>query len=253
MVWKFVALETCNPKHLDMWRSDNLRTIGFVAVMSAIGMFVSCSADRSGVRHLEVGEKGSAEAFVGQGLPVRAEIALGEKIASVDLRITPSDADGWSFRQQYAGNYAGKDKTSFAESIEIPADAKVGSYAVTVTAMGEKDAVEEATVDLRLSVDSSVPVVGDLDVGINATGNDLHLETDITAAKKIKQVRVEIKGAAWQKDFVFDKAQMKDQLSYNFHEHVHVDEAPAGEYEVLLTVEDQDGRTAVAKNGFRKK
>jgi len=28
-----------------------------------------------------------------------------------------------------------------------------------------------------------VPVVGDLDVGINAKGNDLHLETDITAAK----------------------------------------------------------------------
>jgi len=253
MVQKCVDLEMCNPKHLDMWKSDNSRTIGFVAVMSAVGMFVSCSADRPGVRHLEVGEKGSAEAFVGQELPVRAEIALGEKIATIHLDAKASEAGGWTFHRHYTEGYAGKDRAAFAEKIDIPEDAKVGGYTVTVKAIGESGAAEEKSADFRLSVDSSVPVTGDLDVGINAAGNDLHLETDITAAKKIKQVRVEIKGAAWSRDFTFDKAQMKDQLSYNFHEHVPVDEAPAGEYEVLLTVEDQDGRTAVAHGSFEKK
>jgi len=249
-----------NFKYLDMWKSEHVRTIdfvpkvGLVVLMLAIGLFVSCSADRPGVRHLEVGEKGSAEAFVGQPLPVRAEIALGEKIASVEVRITTSDADGWSFRQQYADSYAGKDKVSFAETVQIPESAKVGSYAVRLTVMGEKHASEEATLDIRLSVDSSVPVVGDLDVGINAAGSDLHLETDITAAKKIKQVKVEIKGAAWSKDFIFDKAPMKDQLSHTFHEHVHeVEEAPPGTYEVLLTVEDQAGRKAAVRGSFEKK
>jgi len=242
-----------------MWKFEHVRTIAFVptaglaTVISAIGLFVSCSADRSGVRNLEVGEKGSAEAFVGQELPVRAEIALGEKIASVEVRITPSGADGWSFRQQYAGNYAGKDNVSFAETVQVPEGAKVGSYVVGLRAMGEKEAAEEATVDIRLSVDSSVPVVGDLDVGINAAGNDLHLEADITAAKKIKQVSVEVKGAAWSKVFTFDKAPMKDQMSYTFHEHVHVDEAPPGMYEVVLTVGDQAGRNAVAHGNFEKK
>jgi len=223
------------------------------SLLLSFGLFFSCTGSKPGVRNLQVGEKGSAEAFVGQELPLRAKIALGEKIAAVHVDVRPADAESPILHQHYTEGYAGRERAAFVESIAIPADAKTGSYTVTLKVIGESGATEEKSANFRLSVDSSVPVAGDLDVGINAAGNDLHLETDITAAKKIKQVRVEIKGEAWTRDFTFDKAQMQEQMSYNFHEHVRVDEAPAGEYEVILTVEDQAGRTAEARGNFRKK
>ncbi len=224
-----------------------------VALMLSFVLFFSCSQHQTGIQKLEIGENGVTEAFIGQLLPIRAEIELNEKIASIDIHIVPVEANKWSFNQQYTEAYAGRRTALFEENIQIPDDAKVGNYELTIKVVGESGVTTEKQTNIRISVDSTVPIVGDLDVGINPKGNDLHLEADITATKKIKQVTVEIKGETWSKDFVFDKPQMKDQLSYKFHEHVHVEEAPKGEYKVVLTLEDQSGRKAVTTKSFQKK
>lgn len=104
----------------------------------------------------------------------------------------------------------------------------------------------------RERIDTTIPVITDLDVGINAKKNDLHIEAELSAVKKIDRVVVTLKGDNWTKDITFDQAPPRGELTTNFHQHVHVDEAPAGEYQVILTLHDQEGREAKAEGSFVK-
>lgn len=233
--------------------NDKTAKVSLMALMLSISLLFSCSNGQTGITKIEIGEKGKSEAFIGSHLPIKAEINLNEKIKSIEVQIALAKTTDWSLNRSYREKYVGNSKVHFNESFEIPYDAEVGNYELMLKVNGENGAVEEKRTRIQISVDSTVPIVGDLDVGINAKGNDLHLETDITAAKKIKQVSVALKGKEWSKDFVFDKPAIKDHVSYNFHEHVNVNEAPKGEYEVVLTVEDQEGRKASTTNSFQKK
>lgn len=217
--------------------------------------FSSCSGDRPGISKMVVGEKDSGEATVGSPMLVRANISLDENITGVELQMASLDPEmgEGTFSQQFSDKYSGSDAVKFDEQFMFPSATEAGNYELTLTVTGESGAILQQKRSFRISVDSTVPVVDELEVGINARGDDLHLAAHITAVKKIRQVILGLEGEDWSKEFVFEQARIKDQTSIHFHEHAHVDDAPAGIYTVVLTVEDQDGRKASATSTFEKK
>lgn len=228
------------------------RNIVTLILASIVAVFAACSSMDSGISNIEIGEKNSAEAHIGAPVTITANIALNENIRSVVMKIVSAEGASWEFTQNYSDQYAGNKTAKFQETIEVPADAEVGNYELILTATSENETVEESTATFRLAIDSTVPSVMDLEVGLNSAGNDLHLEAHIDAAKKIKQVTLTVKGTGWIKDTVFDQDHIKGQTHVHFHEHADVDAAPAGEYRAILLVEDEEGRKAVASAGFVK-
>ncbi|HMR20018.1 MAG TPA: DUF4625 domain-containing protein [Sphingobacterium sp.] len=223
-----------------------------ILVFSFVLLF-SC-VDRKGVYEVKIGEKRSSEAYVGQKMPVKAKIKLKENIAAIEVAITSADGGQWSFQRKYTAGYEGQNTATFAENIPISDNAQVGKYDILFKVIGENGTVEEENSSIQLVVDSTVPVIGPVDAGLNAAGDDLHLEAQIDAAKKIKKVTVIVRGEKWSKDLVFENDKIAGQVSYNFHEHVHMDDAPQGTYDVVLTVQDQEGRVvSSASKTFQKK
>jgi len=223
------------------------RLLLFFIVLSA-----GCGRQGAGISNIQVEEGGRAEVFVGQPFTVSAHVAAGKAIDHVDLRIGPVSGEGWTFERPFSEGIAGKKAVSFAARVEIPKDAEPGSYRLTLRLTEDDGSVAEESADFQIAIDSTIPTASDLDVGINAAGNDLHLETELIAPSGIKAVLVEIKGDAWSTGFTFNEGELVGQLTHHFHEHVHVEEAPAGTYRVILTVEDRKGRSAKTEGTFTK-
>lgn len=233
---------------MSMWKRSQM-----LAALISLGILFSCTGEGSGISKMRVGEKDSGEAFIGLPMPVKADVSLDENIVGVELEMTAQSPEEWTFSQQFKDKYAGANAVKFDEEFMFPNGTEAGNYELTLTVTGESGAIVQQKRNFRISVDSTVPVVDELEVGINAAGDDLHLAAHITAAKKIRQVVLSVEGADWSKEFVFEQARVKDQTAVHFHEHAHVDEAPAGVYSVILTVEDHDGRKAAATGTFQKK
>ena len=234
-------------------RIETMKKTRLTFIYALIGLFaVSCSSKGNGISDLKI--VGSDEGVsVGQPSLIEADINVEDAIDEVQITWEPTSGDGWQLAAAFTDGLQGQQSVRFSEYIDVPVDAAPGKYRLTMKVKQQDGTEIEESVDATLTIDSTVPVASDLDVGINAAGNDLHLETELTAVKKIQQVTVQVNGAAWSKDFTFDGSRIKDQLSLHFHEHVHIDEAPAGNYQVVLTVEDQEGRSASVEGSFTKK
>lgn len=228
---------------------------GLVTIILFFAVFSSCSDGQTGISKLKVGERNSGEATLGLPMQIEADVKLEENIVGIVLDIVSLDieSDEWTYQQDFGTKYSGTNTAKFEEQFMFPNGTLAGDYELTLTVTGESGAIVQQKRDFKILVDSTVPFVDELEVGINAAGDDLHLAAHIAAARKIRQVVLLVEGAEWSKEFVFEQARIKDQTSVHFHEHAHVDEAPAGTYQVTLTVEDQDGRKASATADFNKK
>lgn len=233
--------------------------MGLAAIMLFFVVFSSCSDGQVGISNLKIGERNSGEATLGLPMQIEADVKLEENIVGIVLDIVSLDTDAgvdageWTYHQDFGTKYSGKNTAKFDEQYMFPNGTLAGDYELTLTVTGESGAIVQQKRDFKILVDSTLPFVDELEVGINAAGDDLHLAAHIAAARKIRQVVLLVEGAEWSKEFVFEQARIKDQTSMHFHEHAHVDEAPAGTYQVTLTVEDQDGRKASATAEFKKK
>ena len=212
----------------------------------------ACQHEHAGVSNLQVGSGGSAEALIGQELPVTAHISAQAPINRADVEIKPVSGKGWVFKQQYTKGIAGKVHTQFETSMTIPNTVEAGDYLLVLRITDADGTLSEDTAQFRLAIDSTVPTASDLDVGINAAGDDLHLESKLTAPLGIAKVAVEIKGDNWEKAFTFSEERLIGQLNHHFHEHVKVGEAPEGPYRISLTVEDSKGRQSRTEGAFIK-
>lgn len=228
---------------------------GLAGIILLFIAFSSCSDGQVGISKLKVGERNSGEATLGLPMQIEADVKLEENIEGIALDIVSLDieSDEWTYQQDFGTKYSGTNTAKFDEQYMFPNGTLAGDYELTLTVTGESGAIVQQKRDFKILVDSTVPFVDELEVGINAAGDDLHLAAHIAAARKIRQVVLLVEGAEWSKEFVFEQARIKDQTSVHFHEHAHVDEAPAGTYQVTLTVEDQDGRKASATADFNKK
>ncbi|MBE8720892.1 hypothetical protein [Sphingobacterium pedocola] len=225
-----------------------------VLLFIGLGVLYSCnSANDTAITDLKVGTDSDPKGFAGITMPLTAKVKGNKDIKEIELAISPKSGSGWNFSQRYRDGLAGQKSADFKEAIPIPMDANVGAYQLKMKVIYSDLAEVESAVDFDISVDSSIPLASELEVGINADGTDLHLESQLSAAKTIKSVTISIIGDSWSREYPFDKASMVGKLEYNFHEHIKVAEVPEGRYEVVLQVKDQQDRMFETRGRFEKK
>lgn len=215
-------------------------------------LFIGCQQRQQGISHIKIGKDNEQKGYVGQQLLISADLRSEEALQHVEIAISSDTETGWEFAETLQEDIKGKNNLKFSTEVAVPISAKPGKYILIMKAIKSNGTVYQESESFTIAVDSSLPVISDLDIGLNATKNDLHLGAELTAAKKIKQIKISIQGEAWDKEIVFNGAKVEGKVSLHFHEHVHVDDAPEGAYDVVITVEDQDGRTASNQGTFTK-
>jgi len=199
-----------------------------------------------------VGPNGNAEAYVGQQFLFQARLSAEAGIQYTEVDIQPTSGEGWTFNQRYTEKLAGKKRVTFAAEVAVPLTADAGNYQLVLRMTDNNNITVSEMAPFELIIDNTVPTAGDLDVGINAAGNDLHLETELTAPAGIEKVVVEIQGDNWSNELTFSGGQLTGQLSNHFHEHVAVGDAPGGNYRVTLRLIDQKDREFKTEGTFVK-
>lgn len=212
----------------------------------------ACHHGHHGVSDLQVGNGGNQDIFLGEALPVTAHIATDAPIARVDVAIRPVSGEGWTLSNEYTEGLDGKMHVQFETIIVVPDTVRTGDYMLKLRVIDTAECISEDSIRFNLTIDNTTPQASALDVGINAAGNDLHLETELSAPLGIAAVVVEIKGGTWSETFAFSGKELVGQLTHRFHEHIRVTEAPKGSYSVQLVVEDRKGRQTRTTGVFTK-
>ena len=208
----------------------------------------------------EFGKGGTNEtdgtAFRGSDLHLEAEIMAEATVASITVKIHGHDLEvgegeeEWDFSQIYTDDKYLVNNPVFHEHIDIPANAPAGEYHVTMEVTDEAGKTSE--VEGHLEVMSPV-TISDFEMDETVTrGSDFHVEFMINAVNGIHQISVDVHahditpGAGeveWDFEEVFEEG-YHELMEAEFHEHIDVPAtAPAGEYHVIFTIEDEDGNT----------
>lgn len=229
-----------------------------IALLLITSIFAACKKDKvelagPTINGLEVGHENNKTAYPGTDIHIEAAIVAAANIAKVTLEIHPATAGGWEYEQEYTEGFAGQKNAAFHKHIDIPADAALGKYHIHLSVTDQQGQVTEVESELEIKFDPTLPSAIGFEIGLNAAGNDLHLEASISAVNKIAKITVEVHGPAWEKEFEFTDAAMVGQTTYNFHKHVNVGAAPAGHYHVHLKVTDQAGKENEFEEHFDKK
>ncbi|WDF67029.1 hypothetical protein PQ465_12005 [Sphingobacterium oryzagri] len=192
----------------------------------------------------------NTRAFVGQPLALGIQantFAVSERLT---LAIVPNEAGGWFWTKLIALDTI--ERFPLVDTVNVPMDTKVGKYTMLVSRIADGRVIEKTMQEFEIRVDSTVPSSSVLDIGINKAGNDLHLASAITTAKGLKYLEVEIQGANVREKFHFEDPGFQGELQYNFHEHLQVEDYPAGLYTVELTVSDLQDRQVKTTASFTK-
>ncbi len=219
--------------------------------------FTACKKDEQltqapSITELEIGSSNSKIAHPGNDLHIEAEISAPGNIKEVVLEIHPVSAGGWTVNTTYTEGFTGMKNADFHKHIDVPADAKVGPYHGHLSVTDQNGQVSEIEFDLHVTEDPSLPKATDFEVGLNAAGNDLHVEAAITAPNKIAKLVIEVDGNGWEKEMTYADAAVVGKTSYNLHKHLDVAAAPKGHYHVHLKVVDQSGREVEFEEHFDK-
>lgn len=140
----------------------------------------------------------------------------------------------------------------FEHRVDVPDTANTGRYEVGLFARLSDGSVIKNLEYVDLSVDSSFPWIGDLEIGLNGRQDDLHLAAELSASKKIEKVTVRTNGAKWKNSFDFHGSSLKGQVTAHFHEHMDMKDVPVGAYSVQLVLTDGLGRITEQKGTFNK-
>ncbi|MEP3836921.1 MAG: DUF4625 domain-containing protein [Algibacter sp.] len=241
----------------------------FLAIVASIGLFLqSCSSDDDSIIALSVPEitnfeygEGSSHsteqvAYKGSDIHLEAEIIAEATVSSITLSIHSHDvelAEGeveWEFEQVFTDADYMVINPTFHEHVDVPSNIPSGEYHIellVIDALGNSTEVEGHieimdTITLsNFSIDSSV-----------ARGEDFHAEFMILAVNGIHSITVDIHAhgldlAEDEQEWDFETEYLEgyhEETEVEFHQHIDVPAtAPAGEYHMLFTVEDEDGNT----------
>ena len=219
--------------------------------------FTACKKDEQiapapSITALEVGTSNSKIAHPGNDLHIEAEISASGIIKDVVLEIHPESGAGWNVNTTYTEGFAGLKNAEFHKHIDVPADAKVGSYHGHLKVTDQNGQVSEVEFDLQVTADPSLATATGFEVGLNTAGNDLHVEASITAPNKIAKIVLEVHGNGWEKEVTYEDAAVIGKTNYNLHKHIDVAAAPKGHYHVHLKVVDQSGKEVEFEEHFDK-
>ncbi len=241
-----------------------------LAIVAFFGLLLnSCSSDDDGssaafnapiISNFEYGE-GSVHstdqvAFKGSDIHLEAEINAEAIVSSITLSIhahnaTPGDNEyDWDFTEIYASSNYQVINPTFHEHVDVPTDIPAGIYHVELTVTDE--------------LGNSTEIEGELEIldyitlsehSVSATaarGTDFHAEFYIEALNGIHNITVDIHAhgltlaageVEWDAEEVFSVG-YHELTEVEFHEHIDIPAtAPAGEYHITFTVEDENGNT----------
>lgn len=244
----------------------NFKSLAIIAV-GALAL-QSCSSDDDGgssvaapqISNFQYGEGSSHSteqvAYKGSDIHLEAEINAPGTVSSIVLSIHGHDLEvgegevEWDFEQTYTDASYLVINPTFHEHVDIPSDIPSGEYHITLTVTDElgNSTEMEGHVDIMDAISLSAFSMDETVV----RGTDLHAEFMISAVNGIHEVTVHIHGhdlpvedgeVEWDFEQIFSEG-YHGQSEVEFHEHIDVPAtAPAGEYHVLFTVEDEDGNT----------
>jgi len=242
----------------------------FLAIIAFFGILLnSCSSDDDNnspslnapqISNFEFGE-GSIHstdqvAFKGSDIHIEAEINAEAVVSSITLKIHAHDLvpgegeEDWDFEQVYTNaNYQVINPT-FHEHVDVPTNIPVGEYHIELIVTDELGNSTE--VDGHLEILDYITLSGFSIDDSAVRGDDFHTEFMIYALNGIHNITVDIHahdlpvGAGeveWDEEIVFTEG-YHELTEVEFHEHIAIPlNAPAGEYHIIFTVEDEDGNT----------
>lgn len=228
----------------------------FLGLLVVTSIFTACKKDKLNdaptITALEVGHDNNKIAYPGADIHIEADLFAAATIAKVKLEIHPVANTAWKFEKDYTEGFAGQKNAEFHKHIDIPADAPLGKYHIHLSVTDLQGQVTEVESELELKYDPTLPSATGFEVGLNAAGNDLHMEANISAINKIAKIVVEIHGTGYEKEFTYTDAAMVGATTYNFHKHINVAEAPKGHYHVHLKIVDQANKENEFEEHFDK-
>lgn len=242
----------------------------FLAIIAFFGILLnSCSSDDDNgspsltapeITNFEYGEgsEHSTEqvAFTGSDIHLEADIYAESVVSSITLYIhghdlsVGEDETEWDFEQVYNDDSYQVINPEFHVHVDVPTDAPAGEYHVELVVLDEQGNSTE--VEGHLEVLSPITLS---EYGVSETavrGEDFHAEFMIDALNGIHEITVDVHGhglpleegdVEWDQEIVFSEG-YHGATEIEFHEHIDVPvTAPAGEYHVTFTVEDENGNT----------
>lgn len=240
-----------------------------LAIVAFLGLVLhSCSSDDDGatnvappvITNFEFGEgsEHSTEpyAYKGSDLHLEAEINAEGIVSSISIDIHADDVEvgegevEWHYELTWTdANYLVINPT-LHEHIDIPSNIPAGEYHIVLTVTDELGNSTEVEGHLEI-LDPITISDFHMDTTVQR-GSDFHVEFMIEAVNGIHNISVDIHAhdiavgegeVKWDYEEIFEDG-FHEEVEAEFHKHIDVPAtAPAGEYHVLFTVEDEDGNT----------
>ena len=238
-----------------------------LAIIAFLGVALqSCSSDDDGtdavaapvIANFEFGE-GSAHstdqvAYKGSDLHLEAEITAEGVVQSISIDIHLDEVEAgegevdWDYEQTWTDADYLVINPTFHEHIDIPTNIPAGEYHIELVVT---DALGNTT-EIEGHIQILDPItISDFEMDETVErGSDFHIEFMIEAVNGIHEVLVDVHAhdlevgegeVEWdyEGDFSEDYPELTEA---EFHEHIEVPAtAPAGEYHIIFTIEDEDG------------
>ncbi len=213
----------------------------------------ACSQTQPNIKWLWEQTDGEKQFFVGQSIPLKADIYGGKGVDSLWLHLKPVSGGNWEYIYPVPSElFHNNNHFKFEKQVSIPGTAHIGKYEVGLFAILKDGSEINNITDIRLSVDGSFPWIADLEIGLNGRQDDLHLAADISAAKQVEKITVVIQGKTWKNSYEFTEKSIRHKVEAHFHEHINLKSALPGTYKVKVILEDRDGRVAKQEGSFTK-
>lgn len=244
----------------------NLKPLAIVAFLGIL--LHSCSSDDEGtppvaapvISNFEYGEGSSHSedqvAYKGSDIHLEAEITAEGTVSSISIDIHAHDLEvgegevEWDFEQTFTDASYLVINPTFHEHIDIPSNIPAGEYHIVLTVTDELGNSTEAEGHLQILDPITLSEISISETVVR--GSDFHTEFIISAVNGIHQITVDVHAhglevgegeVEWDFENIYSEG-YHELTEAEFHEHIDVPEtAPAGEYHILFTVEDEDGNT----------
>ncbi|MCM4163454.1 MULTISPECIES: DUF4625 domain-containing protein [unclassified Arenibacter] len=240
----------------------------FLAIIAFTGVILqSCSNDDDNlalnapaISNFEYGEGSSHStervAYKGSDIHFEAEISAEAVVSSISLDIhahdlTPGEAEvEWDHEQIFTDTAYLVMNPIFHEHIDVPSNIPAGEYHITLTVTDELG----NSTEIEGHIDILDPIgLSDISIASSVVrGDDFHAEFMVHAVHGVHNITVDIHAhgitpgegeVEWHFEEVFTEG-YHDQTEVEFHKHIDVPvTAPAGEYHMVFTVEDDEGNT----------
>ena len=240
----------------------------FLAITAFLAISLnSCSSDDDGpllnaptISSFEYGQ-GSTHTtdkvvYKGSDIHLEAEINAEATVSSIKISIHAHGLDlgesevDWDFEKVFTDSKYLVINPAFHEHIDVPANIPAGEYHIELTVT---DALGNSTrVDGHIQI-LDVITLSDISIDTTVTrGDDFHVAFMINATNGIHNITVDVHShgitpgdgeIGWHYNEIFSEG-FHGLTNVEFHKHIDVPmTAPAGEYHLVITVEDEDGNT----------